>query len=126
MDTKITHKGGCHCGAVKLEVQAPKDIEVLRCSCSICSMTGHLHLIVDEADFQLLEGTDAITEYRFNTKTARHLFCKKCGVKPFYKPRSHPHGWSVNLNVLDQTTFDTVKVKEFDGANWEKNIDQIR
>ena len=123
---KVVHKGGCHCGAVTLNVKASKAVEVLRCSCSICKMTGHLHLIVDEADFELTSGEDSLTEYRFNTKTAQHFFCKICGVKPFYKPRSHPHGWSVNLNVLDQSNFETVKIKDFDGANWERNIDKIR
>jgi hypothetical protein len=123
---KVTHKGGCHCGAVTIAVHAQRDVEVLRCSCSICNMSGHLHLIVDEADFELLSGADDLIEYRFNTKVAQHLFCKTCGVKPFYKPRSHPHGWSVNLNVLDRSTFDKVTIKEFDGANWEKNINKIR
>jgi hypothetical protein len=123
---KVTHKGACHCGTVTILVKTPKDIEVLRCSCSICSMSGHLHLIVDEADFELLSGEDNLTEYRFNTKTARHLFCKTCGVKSFYKPRSHPAGWSVNLNVLDQTSFQNILIKDFDGANWEQNINRIR
>ncbi len=123
---KVTHKGACHCGAVTILVKTPRDIEILRCSCSICSMSGHLHLIVDEADFELLSGENNLTEYRFNTKTARHLFCKTCGVKPFYKPRSHPDGWSVNLNVLDQTSFQNIIIKDFDGANWEQNINQIR
>jgi hypothetical protein len=123
---KVLHKGACHCGAVTLTVKTPKEIEVLRCSCSICSMTGFLHLIVDDADFELTAGEGNLTEYRFNTKTAQHLFCKTCGVKSFYKPRSHPHGWSVNLNVLDRSSFDEIEIKDFDGANWEQNIDQIR
>lgn len=40
------HRGGCHCGAVKFEVEAPADLEVYECSCSICASVGYLHLIV--------------------------------------------------------------------------------
>ena len=77
----ITHRGGCHCGAVTFEVEAPARITVSECQCSICRMSGFLHLIVPRARFHLLSGADVLSEYRFNTGTARHLFCRRCGVK---------------------------------------------
>jgi hypothetical protein len=96
MAVAITHRGGCHCGRVRFEVDAPAAIEVLDCDCSICRMTGYLHLIVAKPEFRLLRGADELTSYQFGTRTARHLFCKHCGVKSFYVPRSHPDGISVN------------------------------
>lgn len=126
MSKKILHTGSCHCGAVKFEVKAPKKIDVLSCTCSMCSMTGFLHLIAEKADFKITAGEDNLTEYRFNTGTARHFFCKTCGIKPFYVPRSHPDGWSVNANCLDKDTVESMNVTEFDGANWEDSIDTIR
>jgi len=122
----VTHSGACHCGAVRFEVDAPVDIEASSCTCSICTKTGFVHLIVQKGAFRIVCGKDNLTDYRFNTETARHLFCKTCGVKAFYVPRSHPEGWSVNVNCIDKSTIRAVKHSEFDGANWEANIEQIR
>lgn len=126
MTDKIKHTGGCHCGAVTFEAVAPAKLEVFSCTCSICAMTGFLHMFVEKDDFSITAGADNLTDYRFNTGTARHMFCKTCGVKPFYVPRSHPNGWSVNANCLDKSTVKHMKVSEFDGANWEANINQLR
>ena len=115
----VTHHGGCHCGAVRFEVDAPAAIEVHECNCSICRLTGYLHLIVPAARFRLLEGGDALVEYRFNTGAARHLFCGRCGIKSFYVPRSNPDGYSVNARCLDPATLGAVEVTPFDGRNWE-------
>jgi hypothetical protein len=110
----ITHCGGCHCGRVRFEVDAPARPQVQECNCSICRMTGFIHLIVPASRFRLLQGEDALTEYRFNTGIARHLFCKYCGVKSFYVPRSHPHGYSVNLRCIDEGTLQGYELSLFD------------
>ncbi len=115
----VTHSGGCHCRRVRFEVDAPAAIDVLDCNCSMCRMTGFLHLIVPATRFRLLHGDDALTEYRFNTGTARHLFCRHCGVKAFYVPRSHPDGWSVNARCLDAGTVTAMTVTPFDDTHRE-------
>lgn len=97
----IVRTGGCHCGKVRFEVEVALRPQVQTCACSICRMTGYVHLIVPASRFRLVRGADALTEYRFNTGVARHLFCRFCGVKSFYVPRSHPHGYSVNARCLD-------------------------
>ena len=119
------HKGGCHCGAVSFEVHAPADMEALRCNCSICTMTGFVHLIVPKDAFELISGQDQLTDYRFNTGTAKHLFCRTCGVKSFYIPRSHPDGVSVNVNCLDQRNVKSITYADFDGQNWEEAISDL-
>lgn len=122
----ITHKGGCHCGAVRYEVDAPAEIEVTECNCSICSKTGYLHLIVPKSRFRLLSGEENLTLYTFDTHEAKHLFCKICGIKSFYIPRSHPDGFSVNARCLDEGTVQSMQVEQFDGKHWEENISQLR
>ena len=114
-------KGGCHCGRVKLEVEVPDAVTVHRCNCSICQKSGYLHLIVTTNQFRLLAGEECLTEYRFNTGVARHLFCKHCGIKSFYVPRSHPDSFSVNLNCVDLPDELDVKIEAFDGRNWSEN-----
>jgi hypothetical protein len=117
---RVTITGGCHCKAVRFEAEVPRQIEVLDCNCSICAMTGFLHLMVPHGDFRLLSGREALTSYRFGTGAAEHLFCAACGVKGFYQPRSHPEAWSVNVNALDEGHGLEVTVRKFDGRNWEQ------
>ncbi len=116
-----TCTGGCHCGRVKFEVEVPDTISVHRCNCSICQKSSYLHLIVPANRFHLLCGKDGLTEYRFHTGQARHLFCKHCGIKSFYVPRSHPEGFSINLNCLVLPDDIDVSIEAFDGQNWLAN-----
>ena len=118
--------GGCHCGAVRYEVLAPDTVEATECTCSICRMTGYLHLIVNKERFRLLQGEDKLTTYSFNTGTAQHRFCSLCGIKSFYVPRSNPDGFSVNVRCLDEGAVRVTKITTFDGAHWEDNIEQLR
>ncbi|MEM7282518.1 MAG: GFA family protein [Pseudomonadota bacterium] len=120
-----TYSGGCHCGAVAFEVDAAAELEVHRCNCSICDMTGFLHLIVPRDQFRLLQGSDAITTYTFNTGVAQHYFCKNCGVKSFYIPRSNPDGISVNAHCLKLDEAQKPTIIEFDGQNWEDNASDL-
>jgi hypothetical protein len=116
----ITHTGGCHCGSVRFEVDAPESLVVSQCNCSICSKSGYLGLTVQPNRFRLLEGEEHLLTYTFNTGTARHLFCRHCGIKSFYIPRSHPDGFSVNARCLDAGTVKEMTIRPFDGENWEK------
>ena len=125
-DGLVTHRGGCHCGAIAFEVEAPARVTVSECNCSICRMSGYLHLIVPRARFRLLRGAEVLSEYRFNTGSARHLFCSRCGVKSFYVPRSNPDGYSVNLRCLDQSTLAEVTIEPFDDRDREASEARIR
>lgn len=121
MSIKICHRGGCHCGAVRYRVQAPARLRVQACNCSMCELSGYLHLIVPAADFELLEGRAQLTSYRFNTWTADHLFCRICGIKSYYVPRSNPDGYSINARCLDPGTIERLDIEAFDGRHWEQH-----
>lgn len=126
MTALIKHAGGCHCGRIRFEVSAPARLEVADCNCSICSMAGYLHLIVKSEHFRLLCGGGDLTTYTFNSGVAKHVFCRHCGVKSFYIPRSHPDGVSVNARCIDSGTVESMTVTPFDGRNWEKARSQLR
>lgn len=85
----------------------------------MCAKTGFLHLIATADNFTLLRGAEALTEYSFGSRTARHLFCRHCGIKSFYVPRSHPDGFSVNWRALDEVDNLQPVVIAFDGRQWE-------
>lgn len=120
-----THRGGCHCGQVSFEVQAPADIAADQCNCSVCRMAGYLHLIVSRSAFQLLSGEDAIETYTYNTNVAQHYFCRHCGIKSFYIPRSHPDGYNVNVRCLDPGTIRNLTTRPFNGQEWEKHAHEF-
>jgi len=114
----MLHTGGCHCGAVRFQVEAPDIIEAEDCNCSICRMSGFLHLIVPKSKFRLLAGEANLSLYTFNTGVAKHYFCTTCGIKPFYVPRSNPDGVDVNVRCLDEAP-KNLRIVPFDGRNWE-------
>ena len=123
MSEAIWRAGGCHCGAVRFEAKLAEPAEAQTCTCSICAMTGFVHVIVPPSRFRLVQGADRLTEYTFNTGVARHLFCRVCGVKSFYRPRSNPDGWSVNARCLDDAV--ALDLSEFDGAHWEDHAGEL-
>jgi len=122
---QVKHTGGCHCGAVQFEVDASPNMEITDCNCSICRMSGYWHLIVPVGQFRLLTGDEYLTTYKFGSGIAQHKFCRNCGVKSFYIPRSHPDGVSVNARCLKPETIQSMKFLPFDGLHWEKHIQEI-
>jgi len=120
-ETLVTYSGGCHCGAVRFTVTVDKH-EASDCNCSICKKKGFLHLIVPPERFTLLYGEDVLTTYTFNTATAQHTFCRICGIHSFYRPRSHPDQFDVNVRCLDSDAVSQFQILPFDGVNWEQNV----
>lgn len=123
----VVHRGGCHCGHVRFEATAPASLVVWDCTCSDCRMRRNLHFVVPSDKLKLIEeedgrgsgGADGLAEYRWGTGVARHLFCSRCGITPFYRPRSNPDGWAVTFQCLDPGTVCSVEVRVFDGQHWE-------
>lgn len=120
----VIYQGSCHCRKITFEVEAPKNIEAVHCNCSICAKSGFLHLIVPLSKFTLLSGSQSVSTYTFGSAIAKHTFCKTCGIKPFYTPRSNPDGIDININCLD-TKPDSVQVTDFDGQNWELHAHKL-
>lgn len=120
----MIYHGGCHCGAIRFEIEAPERIKCNDCNCSICTKSGFLHLILPKSKFKLLKGKEFLTTYTFNTGVAKHTFCKVCGIKPFYIPRSNPDGYDVNVRCLESQPKE-LGVESFDGRNWELHAQKL-
>ena len=86
------------------------------CDCSICKRKNALMVKVPERDFRLLAGADLLTEYRFNTMTARHFFCKVCGIYPFHRKRVTPDFFGINVNCLEDFDPDGIPVRHATGS----------
>lgn len=119
------HKGGCHCRKVRWQVRASGCVVAWKCNCSDCAMRGNTHFIVPSNNFELVEGSsDFLTTYTFGTHTAKHIFCKVCGITSFYIPRSNPDGVAVTYRCVDSGTIKNVEVRNFDGKNWEGSYEE--
>jgi len=122
----VIHRGGCHCGRVRFEFAGPANIKASECNCSVCGKSGFLGMTVPKEKFRLLQGEDCLTTYSFGTGVAKHTFCRHCGIKSFYYPRSHPNGVNVNVHCLDEGTVESKEIVPFDGQNWEAHYPEGR
>ncbi|KAL9248885.1 Centromere protein V-like protein [Drosera capensis] len=116
----VMHCGGCHCRSVRWQVEAPSCVVAWECNCSDCYMRGNTHFIVPSEKFELLGNSkEFLTTYTFGTHTAKHTFCKVCGITSFYMPKSNPDGIAVTYKCVDPGTLSHVEVRKFDGRNWD-------
>ncbi|MFT4823466.1 MAG: hypothetical protein ACI9DH_001159 [Halioglobus sp.] len=120
----MIYQGSCHCQDISFTVEAPAVLEADNCNCSVCSKSGYLHLIVPLTKFHLLSGESSLVTYTFGSGIAKHTFCKNCGIKPFYYPRSNPDGIDINVHCLD-TEANAINITNFDGKNWEKHAHKL-
>ena len=117
MDRK-DYEGACHCGAVRFRVRLPDGLRsARRCTCSFCRMRGAVAVTAPLDGFEVVQGDDALTLYQFNTGTARHYFCSRCGIYTHHKRRSNPNEYGVNAACLEGVSpFDFEAVEVSDGV----------
>lgn len=122
-----TYGGGCHCGAVRFEIDSELT-KASQCNCSICTKKGILHHRVPPEHFRLLAGEEALTLYQFGTKTAKHWFCRHCGIHPFSNPRLAPDEYSINIHCLDDfgVLLPNIDIVHFDGIHWEESAQALK
>lgn len=123
MDALSTIQGqvklSCHCGAVILSLNLPNGLDSLRrCSCSICRRKGAVVASVKLNDLNVIQGLDTLTEYTFNTHTAKHFFCSKCGIYTHHQRRSNPDEYGVNVGCLENIDITQLQqIPMLDGVN---------
>ena len=123
--TKKEYFGSCHCKKALFRFISPIKVNIIKCNCTICKPSRYLHLIIPHREFKLISNKKYIQSYQFGTKKANHFFCKFCGIKSFYQPRSHQEAFSINYNSIEMPP-KINKIIKFDGSNFEKNLDTIK
>lgn len=111
-----TYRGSCHCGAIAFEIRTTL-APALRCNCSLCRRKGAIMATVAAEDFKLLRGEEHLALYQFNTKVAKHYFCKVCGIYTFHRPRTNPTIYRVNVGCLEGVDSFLLEVGVNDGAS---------
>lgn len=110
-----TYRGSCHCGAVRFEIDTDFP-ELTTCDCSICRRKNALMVKVHESALRLLSDPDALATYQFHTRTARHFFCRTCGIYPFHRKRVTPDFFGVNVFCLEGFDPSGIPVRATAGA----------
>ncbi|MES2676955.1 MAG: GFA family protein [Pseudomonadota bacterium] len=112
-------KGTCHCGAVEFEVRLKNGLEkIRRCNCSLCRRKGAIVASVLLEDLAIIKGAENLTLYQWNTMTAKHYFCKICGIYTHHQRRSNPKEFAFNIACLeDINPFDFKDVPIGDGGS---------
>lgn len=118
-DERMEHKGACHCGTVRFRVRLTDEFNtVRRCTCSLCRMRGAVAVTAKLGDFNFVSGEDNLTLYQFNTGTAKHYFCRTCGIYTHHQRRSNPSEFGVNVACLEGVSpFDFPEVPVSDGIS---------
>ena len=120
MDNNITEiDGACHCGTVRFHVRLTDGFNTARrCTCSYCRMRGAVAVSTELDGIDITEGEEALTLYQFNTKSAKHYFCSKCGIYTHHQRRSNPRQYGVNAACLKGVSpFDFESVPVMDGVS---------
>lgn len=118
MSMSQTYHGGCHCGAVRFEVEADLS-KTVTCNCSICRKTGTILAFAPAGHFTLVSGADRLTDYQFNRKIIHHLFCSTCGIRSFTRG-AMPDGTemvAINVRCLDGVDLEVLSPAPFDGKS---------
>ncbi len=127
--TKNQFKGQCHCGKVKFSIHCELK-ELRRCNCSHCRRKGYVMTTVNKDEFHLESGKDYLSIYQWNTKVAKHFFCKICGINTHNKRRTNPNAFGVNVGCLDGfdmswiqnvSDFTNLKIKSKEKLHYRKN-----
>ena len=109
-------KGSCHCGAVRFRIDE-KVVEVTTCDCSLCVKKNAVMAKVPEQALTVTDGEEMLTLYQWNTRRAKHYFCRRCGIYVFHRKRSAPDHFGVNVFCLDDFDMTSIPVRATEGAN---------
>lgn len=118
-DDRKQHTATCHCGTVRFRVRLTDGFNAIRrCTCSYCRMRGAIAASAELSDIDFMEGEDNLTLYQFNTGTAKHYFCKTCGIYTHHQRRSNPNQFGINIACIEGVSpFDFAVVKVMDGVS---------
>ena len=113
------YNGSCHCGAITFSFEHKNIENGLRCNCSICRRKGAVmsEFTISPEEFNYKIESDNLGKYQFDSKIAKHYFCKTCGVYPFHETMINPGHFRINLGCIAEIDTNAIKVEVFDGKS---------
>ncbi len=113
------YNGSCHCGAVRFSYRGDEITKGVRCNCSICSRKGAMMSaeLIPETELHIDADHAALGLYQFGAKTARHYFCKNCGIYTFHETARKAGHYRVNLACIEGVDIFSLEYEVFDGKH---------
>ena len=108
------YRGSCHCGGVRFAIDYEPE-ELTTCDCSLCVKRNALMTKVPEAALSIEQGEGLLATYEWNTRRAKHHFCKACGIYVFHRKRAAPDHFGVNIFCLDDFDPASLPVRATEG-----------
>jgi hypothetical protein len=123
-----TYDASCHCRAVRFRFVSEEITQGIRCNCSICIRRGAVMSAryYKPESLEAIEGTEALTVYRFGDHDVDHAFCATCGVSPFsvvakvpdsYEGLARPGDRRVNLGCVHDLDVLALEIAVVDGRS---------
>lgn len=117
-EIQTPHRLTCHCGAVELAVTLSDGLNsARRCDCSFCRRRGAVAVTAPLGGIEIVKGADALNLYQFGTNTAKHYFCRHCGIYTHHQRRSNPNEYGVNAGALEG-----VNPRDLDPVRWSDGV----
>ncbi|TDE41135.1 GFA family protein [Antarcticimicrobium sediminis] len=117
-DAPETRRASCHCGAVVIEAFLPQGLaSAQRCDCSICRRRGPGAVTATTTSVKLLQGADNLGLYTWGTQTAKHYFCKTCGIYTHHQRRSNPAECGINIGCIEG-----IDPRDFTAIPWTDGV----
>jgi hypothetical protein len=120
-----SHAGSCHCGGVRFTVTYDP-VELTTCDCSLCEKRNAVMTKVPEAALRIDQGKDLLTLYEWNSRRAKHYFCRCCGIYVFHRKRAAPDHFGVNIFCLDGFDVSSLPVRATEGVGMTLTCDDPR
>lgn len=109
------YRGSCHCGAVEFEVEGEL-VSGAQCDCSLCRRRNAIMFRVPMERFRLLKGEEALSLYQWNTRVAKHYFCRHCGIYTHHQPRTRPDMIAVNAGCIEDVDVRALPIEQLAGS----------
>ena len=108
----------CHCGAVELRVRLSDGMNTMRrCDCSFCRRRQAAAVTAPLNGVEIVKGADNLSLYTWGTGTAKHYFCKTCGIYTHHQRRSNPNEYGVNA-----ANIEGINPRDFEPISWSDGI----
>jgi hypothetical protein len=75
----MIHRGGCHCGAIRVEFETRAALAPRACQCTFCRRHG-ARTVSDPEGEAALSWSEPPILYRFASRVADYVVCRRCGI----------------------------------------------
>ena len=111
-------KATCHCGSVELSVRLSDGLNsARRCDCSFCRRRQAAAVSAPLDGVKVVKGAENMSLYQWGTKTAKHYFCKTCGIYTHHQRRSNPNEFGVNA-----ANIEGVDIRALEPIGWHDGV----